>query len=86
MKEILIHFTDVDVCFESLKENNIAIDEITTGFIKDIHSIVDRTNDFLPATLQQDVCFRASNFILNHIEIKYNVKLKKYTRSNWALS
>lgn len=83
MREILIHFTNVDVVFDSLKEQKIEIEESTRYFIEDIHNTLETTKIFCNKETQIEICYKASNFIIKHLELRYNIKIKRYTKQNW---
>lgn len=86
MKEILIHFTDVEVCFASLKELGIKIKPETKKQIKMLHDSVYTIIKTFPNDLVAEVCYRVANRIIRIIEFETSLKFVKYKKSNYLLS
>jgi hypothetical protein len=84
-RSLLIHFTDVYVCLDSLKDMGIKISPRLRNFIKLIHNSVMITIADLPDKIVAEVCFRAANRILSSIEMETRVRFIRYKRSDYEL-
>lgn len=85
-QELLIHFTDVNVCLNGLKELKVKITPRTRNFIKLLHSSVMTVIQGMPDDVVADVCFRTANRILATIEMEADVKFSRYKKHNYELS
>ena len=84
-KELLIHFTDVSVCLNNLKELGVKISPICKNRIKLLHNCVMIVNDEMPENIMAEVCFRTANKIIKLIEMETKIRFIKYNKSNYLL-
>ena len=83
-KELLIHFTDYTVITNSLKDDlGITHDKEDLRLILSLCDNLEQLKSFLTQEEIRNVCFKASNYLVKYFEVKYNVKIKKYTKQNW---
>ena len=85
-KELLIHFTDVNVCLNQLKELKVKISPQTRNLIKLLHSSVITVINGMPNNVVADVCFRTANRILSTIELETEVRFNRYKKHHYKLS
>lgn len=83
-KELLIHFTDYTIITNSLKNDlGIMHDKEDLRLIMSLCDNLNQLKSFLNQEESRNVCFKASNYLINYLEIKYDIKIKKYTKQNW---
>ena len=83
-KQLLIHFTDYKVIINSLKDDlGIMHDKEDLNLIMSVCDNLNQLKSFLNQEESRNVCFKASNYLINYLEIKYDIKIKKYTKQNW---
>ena len=83
-KELLIHFTDYTIITNSLKNDlGIMYDKEDLSLIMSLCDNLEQLKSFLSQEDLRNVCFKASNYLINYLEIKYGIKIKKYTKQNW---
>jgi len=85
-KELLIHFTDVNICLNNLKELGIKITPELKKFIVGMHDCVITVNYGMPLKIMAEVCFRNANKIIDRIELETNVRFVRYKLHNYQLS
>lgn len=85
INRVLIHFNDVSVCLESIKELGIDVNEEAKKHITEVHNSVYGLRRFIPISDMPNIYFRAANFILRIIESYHSVKLNRYKKSNYQL-
>jgi hypothetical protein len=83
---LLIHFTDVSVCLDNLKELGIKISPQTRNYIKLLHSSVMIVNEGMPQKVMAEVCFRTANRIIAKVERETDVRFQRYKLHNYQLS
>lgn len=84
-KELLIHFTDVSICLNNLKELGIAITPELKKFIIGMHDCVRTVTYEIPIKVMAEVCFRSANKIIYRIEQETNIKFIRYKLHNYQL-
>ena len=83
-KELLIHFTDYTIITNSLKNDlGIMHDKEDLRLIMSLCDNLNQLKSFLNQEESRNVCFKASNYLISYLEIKYDIKIKKYTKQNW---
>jgi hypothetical protein len=86
MKELLIHFTDVSVCLNNLKELGVKISPQCRNYIKLLHSSTMIINEGMPQNVMAEVCFRTANRILKRVEMETEIRFIRYKKHNYELS
>lgn len=84
-KELLIHFTDVNVCLNNLEELGIDISAELKNYIIGMHDCVRTVTYDIPIKIMAEVCFRSANKIINKIELETNIRFTKYKLHNYLL-
>lgn len=84
-KELLIHFTNVSVCLNNLKEIGVKISPSCRNRIKLLHSCVMIINADMPENIMAEICFRTANKIIKTIEMETKIRFVKYKKSNYLL-
>lgn len=84
-KELLIHFTDVNVCLNNLKELDVDVTSELKDFIVGMHDCVRTVTYDVPIKLMAEVCFRSANKIINRIENETSIKFVRYKLHNYKL-
>lgn len=85
-KELLIHFTDVSVCLNNLKELGVKTSPRLKNYIKLMHSSVMIVNQNMPQNIMAEVCFRTANQIIKIVEIETDIRFLRYKLHNYQLS
>jgi hypothetical protein len=85
-KELLIHFTDVSVCLDNLKELRIKISPRCKNTIKLLHSSVMIVGSEMPQKIMAEICFRTANRIIRNIEMETEFRFKRYKLHNYLLT
>lgn len=84
--ELLIHFTDVSVCLNDLKDRNIKISPKCRNHIKLLHSSVMIVTNGMPENLIAEICYRTANRVVKHIEFETGIRFVKYKPHRYKLS
>lgn len=85
-KELLIHFTDVSICLDNLKELGIKITPQCRSYIKLLHKSVMIVNQNMPENIMAEVCFRTANQIVKRVEKETQIRSVRYKKSNYLIS
>lgn len=85
-KELLIHFTDVSICLNNLKELGVKITPQCRNYIKLLHSSVMIVNNEIPQKVMAEVCFRTANRIIKRVEMETDIRFVKYKLHHYQLS
>ena len=84
-KELLIHFTDVSVCLNNLKELGIKPSSDLKKFIIVMHDCVRTVTFQMPIKIMAEVCFRCADQIIEEVEGETEVKFIRYKLHNYML-
>jgi len=85
-KNLLIHFNEVSICLNNLKELGVKISPQTKNHIKLLHSSVMIVSQNMPQKVIAEICFRTANRIIKTVEMETSVRFKRYKLHNYQLS